>query len=1177
MSPDPRLVVVNDEDQYSLWPADRPVPDGWTTVFTGAVQACLEHVAGHWTDLRPASLRTPGGAPEGRDVAAGPAMVDPVWSVATGARRPVDRTPLHVLVDRALAADPDRVALRCAGVEVTAGDLRTRVRDTARVLRAYGAGPETPVAVLLPRSVDAVVAILAVLAAGSAYLPLSVHDPAHRRGRILADAGDPVLLTGPGQRGLVPEGYPAAVLDVTDLPDALGDDGDGGCRGENLAFVMYTSGTSGEPKGVLGTHRQLVNYVRWCAEEFAFQPGERAVLHAPLYFVGSVMTLFTALVADWELEVAPEPVAFDDLIAVTAAAPCGFLKLTPSHVRAMTALGGVDDVARQVMIGSEPLYLTPEFDAWITGSPKSGFGNHYGMSETVGATWYWIGADRTVGRRLPVGAPIPNAEVHVLDEQGRPVELGRTGEICLGGAVVGRGYHGQPVLTAQRWVPHPAGGGDRLLRTGDLGRMGPDGVLDVLGRADRQVKIRGQRVEPPAVEDALRRCPGVAEAVVIAEPDGHDLHLVAYLRSEAEPRPTEAQLRAHLAAVLPEASIPSRLRYVAQYPLTPNGKVDTRRLPATPTERPALSTGYAAPSGDLETAVATVVAEVLRVDRLGVDDDFFELGGDSVQVVEVVTRLDEELGLPVGIADVFDGRTVRAVAATMSGRRPPAAPAPPPPAGQPADQPPPSGQPADQPPSSGRPAEPLRAGQPVDQPTVGAGQPLPADAPVQARFRAAPAACAPLTWGQTAMYRPMRWFGEASRDFNITRVVWLTAPVPVERVTGAWSELVARHQVLRTVISDGVDGPRQTSCADGAYTPLLRDTTAAALPEEAATVAAELAADAFRLDREWPLRWALLRVDGLVEAVALAASHVSLDGWSLELLSAQLRTLVEGDRSLPPPGWQPLDQAAYESSPAGQRRGRRSLAYWRERLPAVPRRIFDGPEHDGGPLPVVTWRMESAAVAVAAAVLARRTQASSSTVVLTAALLVQAALTGRDRAVVKLIAGNRNTPRQRELATGIAQNALLVFDVGDGDVDDAVRRCYRDSTESYFHATYPPEALDELIAAEGTHADLSVYFNDSRMGRDFDPPAAEPDRATLTDLAARTTVRQIAAVARHDMTFFLAMPHLAGGGALHLLADTRRVPADTCLRSLRGVETLLCEAALRPVPLTEVAALLDLG
>ncbi|MEU7981796.1 AMP-binding protein [Micromonospora sp. NPDC049081] len=1149
MSIHPHHVVVNDEDQHSLWPTDRPVPDGWTTVFTASTEACLAYVAEHWTDLRPASLRTADGfsSPDGRR---GPATVDTARSVATGPRRPIDQVPLHVLVDEALAADPGRVAVRFAGVEVTAGDLLARVRHTARVLRAHGAGPETPVAVLLPRSVDAVVAILGVLAAGSAYLPLSVHDPADRRTRILADAGDPVLLTGPGHRGLVPAGYPAAVLDVSALPDAPGgDDGDGGCRVENLAFIMYTSGTSGAPKGVLGTHRQLVNYVRWCAEEFAFQPQERAVLHAPLYFVGSVMTLFTALVAGWELEVAPEPVAFDDLIALTGVAPCGFLKLTPSHVRAMTALGGVDDVARQIMIGSEPLYLTPEFDRWISNSPKSGFGNHYGMSETVGATWYWIGTDRTVGRRLPVGAPIPNAEVHILDEQGLPVPPGGTGEICLGGAVIGRGYHGQPVLTAQRWIPHPAGGGARLLRTGDLGRLGPDGVLDVLGRADRQVKIRGQRVEPPAVEDALRRCPGVAEAVVIVEPDGHDLHLVAYLRSEAEPRPTEAQLRAHAAGLLPEASVPSRFRYVTQYPLTPNGKVDTRLLPTTATVRPALSTTYVAPSGKLQTAVAAVIAGVLRVDRLGVDDDFFELGGDSMQVVEVVTRLDEELGLPVGIADLFDRRTVRALAAALDGPGTPTVGTPTVGAVEPADQ-----------------AAP-----------TGVGQPVAPDTAIQARFAGAPTASAPLTWGQVAMYRPMQWFGEASKDFNIRRVLRLTAPAPAERVTAAWSELVLRHQVLRTLMTDDGDGPRQHLRADGTYPPLVRDTTADALPQAADDAAAELAGAAFQLDREWPVRWALLRVDGLVEAVAVAASHVSLDAWSLELLLAELRTLVDGERALPAPGWQPLDQAGYEASPAGQRRARQSLAYWRARLPAVPHRIFDGPEHDGGALPVVTWRMESTAVAAAAATLAERTGASSSTVVLTAALLVQAALTGRDRAVVKLIAGNRNTPRQRQLATGIAQNALLVFDVGDGDVEDAVRRCYRDSTESYFHATYPPEALDDLIAAEGAQADLSVYFNDSRMGRDFDPPADTPNRAALAELAAHTTVRQLTAVARHDMTFFLAMPHLAGGCALHLLADTRRVPAAACLRALRGIETLLCEAVLRPVPVRDVAALLDLG
>ena len=270
-----------------------------------------------------------------------------------------------------------------------------------------------------------------------------------------------------------------------------------------------------------------------------------------------------------------------------------------------------------------------------------------------------------------------------------------------------------------------------MLRTGDLGRLGPDGVLDVLGRADRQVKIRGQRVEPPAVEDALRRCAGVAEAVVIAEPAGHDLHLVAYLRSEEELRPTEAQLRAHAAGLLPEASVPSRFHYVAQYPLTPNGKVDTRRLPATPTVRPALSTTYAAPSGELETAVAAVIAGVLRVDRLGIDDDFFELGGDSMQVVEVVTRLDEELGLPVGIADLFDRRTVRALAAVLDGHDTPTAGPPTVHAVDPADQSTPSGVGRAGGPGHGDPGAVLRSARRLRAADLGSGGHVPAHAVVR--------------------------------------------------------------------------------------------------------------------------------------------------------------------------------------------------------------------------------------------------------------------------------------------------------------------------------------------------------------------------------------------------------------------------------------------------------------
>jgi amino acid adenylation domain-containing protein len=1145
MTPDRLTVVVNGEGQHSLWPADRDLPAGWSgTGVEGGLDKCLAYVAEHWTDLRPKSLRSTGPASTTATVEAA-AAVDPMVAAARGPRVAIDESPVQVLVGRACVADPDRIAVRCGDQAITAGELITRVREWARVLRGHGAGAERPVAVLLPRSIDAVTAILAVLHSGSAYLPMSFLEPPDRLARILADAGEPVVLASAGTARLLP-GYTGTVLDIGQPPAPASDvdDGDPVCGIDNLAFIMYTSGTSGEPKGVLGTHRQLVNYVHWCAAEFPLDGKERAVLHAPLHFVGSVMTLFTALIAGWELVVAPEPVPFDALIELTGAAPCGFLKLTPSHVRAMTALGGVDDIARQVMIGSEPLYLTPEFDRWIAGSPASGFGNHYGMSETVGATWWWIGEDRTVGERLPVGAPIRNAEVYVLGPDGQPLGFGEAGEIHLGGWVIGRGYHGQPALTAQRWVPHPWGPpGARLLRTGDLGSMRPDGVLDVLGRADRQVKIRGQRVEPPAVEDALRRCPGIAEAVVVAEPDGHEVQLVAYLRPEGAELPTEADLRRHSAGLLPEASIPARMLYLAAYPLTPNGKVDTRRLAQAETIRPALTTEFAEPAGAIEAAVAAVVADVLGVGRLGALDDFFELGGDSMQVVEVVTRLDEELGLPAAISDIFDHPTVRTLAAALAERGPgPVVPA----AGG-------------QRPlwTRGTPVAPV----PIVHTDTGA---------VRAPFAGADSGDAPLTWGQQAMWRPLQWFGEASADFNIKRVLRLGRPVPVSAAVAAWTELVLRHQVLRTLVTDDGTGPRQRVQASGDYPLELQEGDA----DETAVV---LAKAAFDLTAEWPVRVALLTADGQVAAFAVAASHAVLDGWAVELILAECRELLESDQPLPTVGWQPLDQAAYEESPAGQRRAEQALAFWRGRLPEAPQRLFAGPDLDGGELPIVRWRMESTAIAAAAAALAQRTGTSSSTVLLAATGLVLGAASGRDDVVLKLIAGNRYTPRQKELAAQAAQDAIYVFRPGGRDVLAAVTRCYRDSTESYFHATYPPDDLAELLRTAGAGRDLSAFFNDARMGRDWEPTLPDaPTRADLDRLRSATTVEQDAALAKHDMTFYVHVPYLAEGCAVNFLADTRKLSPAACLRVLRGIETLLCEAVLREVAVSEIGELLDL-
>lgn len=667
-------VVTNACRQYSIWPVGTPIPAGWEAVGGPAErQRCLARIEELWTDV--SSSRGKHGDPAVAvdqwltGAAVAPPEVHPEVSSVRGVRIPIPDVGIHALIEACCDRRPQQIALRYEDEIITRAQLAERTRAWADALCDAGARHGRPVAVLLPRSAKAVLAIVAVLRAGAAYLPLAMADPPSRLLTILADAGDPLVITDDRGRAIL-GGYRGPVLSVDGLDDVGVERREGAVArpatvsAADPAYVMYTSGTTGAPKGVLGTHGQLVNYVRWCAEEFALRPGERALLHAPLHFVGSVMTLFTALVAEWELQVAPEPVGFDELVDLARGGPCGFLKLTPSHVRALTALGDVNGMARLVMIGSEPLYLTREFADWIVGSDGARFANHYGLSETCGCTWHWVGDDATLGARLPVGRPIINAEVHILGPDGTRVPFGETGELCIAGQVIAVGYHGQAALTAERWTPHPWGApGERLLHTGDLARMSPDGTVDVLGRADRQVKIRGHRVALPIVEEALRRCPDVAEAVVIttqAESGGH--RLTAYVRPVPAACVNPDDLRSRLEQELPQASVPSRFVAVSRFPLTPNGKVDYGSLPQVPAMRPATAGPFSEPETETEAALCALFARVLQLEIVGADDDFFDLGGDSLSVVELVTVADDELGAEMGIGELFDRRTPRRLA-----------------------------------------------------------------------------------------------------------------------------------------------------------------------------------------------------------------------------------------------------------------------------------------------------------------------------------------------------------------------------------------------------------------------------------------------------------------------------------------------------------------------------------
>lgn len=423
-----------------------------------------------------------------------------------GPVKPRPDAPIHLLVERA-EVPAEAVAIRCGTVTMTRAELFRTARAWAAVLAREGCGPEVPVAVLLPRGVDALVAVLAVLYAGGAYVPLRCDDSPTRLKAILEDCHRPMVLadddtatrldfySGPittldGLRAR------ARLSDALPLPPVV--------SATSLAFVLYPSDT-GQPEGVEGTHGQLVNYALWCRETFPHRGDERHLLHAPLSSPGSLTSIFTPLLAGWPIEIVPDDATIDDLLEKV---PVGLLTLTPTNV-------GKRRTARQVMISGEPLVMTEEFAEWIRSNPSAVLVGHYGSVETHGCFCHWFGSDVPVGEGIPIGRPIDNVRAYIVDRHCDEVPRGTPGELLIAGTSVGRGYHGKPRPTAERWVPDPFGApGERLLRTGDLARQRTDGTVEILGR-----------VEPRA----LHVLPDMTEAFPLPRQQEGMTTLVAYL------------------------------------------------------------------------------------------------------------------------------------------------------------------------------------------------------------------------------------------------------------------------------------------------------------------------------------------------------------------------------------------------------------------------------------------------------------------------------------------------------------------------------------------------------------------------------------------------------------------------------------------------------------------------
>ena len=565
-----------------------------------------------------------------------------------------------------------RVAVEYEGAQMTYADLDRRSNQLARHLRELGVGPETPVGICVERSPEMIVGMLGVMKAGGAYVPLDPSYPRDRLAYMVQDSGIRVVLTQRALKDLVQsfgEKLEAVVELDSEWPKIAERSEErvaSGAGPDNLAYMIYTSGSTGRPKGVMLAHRGLVNLVQAQTRAFGVTPESRVLQFASFSFDASVSETFMALLRGATLVLAPQEKLMDveQLHALLRDQKITVVTLPPSVSR-LVPVEGLDHLQTLISAGEA---CTPDIvEKW---APGRRLFNAYGPTEaTVGPTLGLVETLPDWATSAPIGRPISNVQIYILDKNLRPVPTGVPGEICVGGIGLARGYRNRPDLTAEKFVPNPFATrpGQRLYRTGDLGRFLPDGRIEFLGRVDDQVKVRGYRIELGEIEGLLSQHELVSQcAVVVREDRPGDKRLVAYVvPASPETDVDRGELRNYLAERLPDYMIPSALVVLDSLPLTPSGKVDRRALPAPDYGTDRVEAAYVPPRTPMEELVAGLWAELLGASRVGAQDNFFEIGGHSLLATQVVSRLRETLGVEVPIRLFFEQPTVEGLARVL--------------------------------------------------------------------------------------------------------------------------------------------------------------------------------------------------------------------------------------------------------------------------------------------------------------------------------------------------------------------------------------------------------------------------------------------------------------------------------------------------------------------------------
>ncbi|HEX8720181.1 MAG TPA: amino acid adenylation domain-containing protein, partial [Pyrinomonadaceae bacterium] len=915
---------------------------------------------------------------------------------------------------------PDAVALVGRDSHVTYAALERRADSLARRLRRLGVGPEQRVGVHLGRGVELVVALLGVLKAGGAYVPLDPAYPAERLRLMLEDSGASVVVTRSESAAALPAGVAHVVLLDDEEPDAPAVR-PARTRPQHPAYVIYTSGSTGRPKGVVVEHRSVLNL---CAalEGAVYSAHEDCRLvgvNASFAFDASVKQ-FVQLCMGRALYVVPEEVRGDGaaLLAHLERHRVEVLDCTPSQLSLLRAAGmgrGARAATRVVLVGGEAI----DEETWrgLSESDSVAFYNVYGPTEcTVDTTVCRI---RRGLERPTIGRPVANARVRLLDGGGRPVPPGVVGEVYIGGEPLARGYLNRPALTADRFIPDPfaARPSARLYRSGDLARYLPDGRLEFLGRADQQVKVRGYRIELGEIEAALRGHEAVREAVVSARDDaGRGARIVAYVVPAEGQTPAAEELRRALRERLPEYMVPSAFVLLDRLPLTPSGKVDRRALPEPEGDEAAGE--FVQPRTAVEEIVAGVLAGVLKVERVGVDDNFFDLGGHSLLATQVTSRLGEAFSVDVPLRKLFESPTAAGLAEAVEAA--------------------------------------LREGHAAPPPRV---------------ERAARTARTPLSFAQQRL-----WFLDQLEPHNpayhISAALRLEGALNVHAFEQALGEVVRRHEALRSSFVFVEDGPVQVVATAAPLTlPLVSLKVASGA--EADRLGAAHARRGFDLGRAPLLRVTLLRRGPEEHVLLLTMHHIVSDGWSVGVLVREVSALYEAysegaPSPLPEPEVQYADYAAWQRRRLEGATLERQLSYWREKLAGAPEAL-DLPTDRPRP-PVQSYRGATERFALPADLsreLRRLSRGEGVTLFMTLLAAFEVLLSrysGQTDFCVGTPVAGRTRPEVEGLVGFFVNTLVMRGDLsGDPSFSQLLARTRETALEAFMHQDVPFERLVEEL------------------------------------------------------------------------------------------------------------------